>query len=64
MYQEGLECAGEMRRKSDKHTRVPGRKGVVPIASGEPGADMALPVFSMVILGISHRKKVEEQPHQ
>src|SRR5438874_13707256 len=50
--------------KSDEHTRVPGRKGVVPIASGEPGADMALPVFDIANLGISHRKKVEEQPHQ
>jgi hypothetical protein len=60
----GLERAGEMRQKEAKNTRVPERRGVVPIASGGTGADMALPVFSIAILGISYRKKVEEQSHQ
>lgn len=50
--------------KSDEHTRVPERKGVVPIAPGELGEDMALPVFDIANLGIAHRKKVEEQPYQ
>lgn len=48
--------------KSAEHTRVPERKGVIPIAPGGTGEDMALPVFDIANLGISHRKKVEEQP--
>ena len=47
--------------KRAENTRVPDRKGVVRIASGEAGEDMALPVFGIANLGISHRKKVEEQ---
>jgi hypothetical protein len=50
--------------KSDEHTRVPERKGVIRIAPGGTGEDMALPFFDIANLGISHRKKVEEQPHQ
>jgi hypothetical protein len=50
--------------KRAENKRVPERRSVVPIASGELGADMALPVFDIANLGISHRKKVVKQPQQ
>ncbi len=50
--------------KRVENTRVPARKGAFRIAPGEAGEDMALPVFSTIILGIAHRETVEEDFHQ
>jgi hypothetical protein len=50
--------------KRDENTRVPDKYGIVRIAPDEAGEDMALPVFSTIILGIAHRFPVEEQLHQ
>ena len=51
-------------QKRDENTRVPDRRSIVPIAPDEAGEDMVLPVFSTIILGIVHRKTVEEELHE
>lgn len=40
--------------KRVENRRVPESVGVVPVASGEAGEDMILPVLSTIILGIVH----------
>ena len=39
---------------------MPDAQGVVGVAPGEAREDMTIPVFGTVILGVPHRKIVEE----